>query len=335
VTIKPKSWRDILPIHPAAELFPMMSADELRTLGEDIKATGLKSPIAITAKNVGGRREYALLDGRNRLDAMELAGIEFALVLKKGHCYFSIKSILPHVDCTDFPDALEIDDGAAYAYVISANIHRRHLTAEQRQEKLIQLIAAAPQRSDRQIGKATGVDHKTIARARAKGEDVGRIPHVETRTDSKGRAQPAHKSTSPPSADHIRPQLQTWFWTEDQFQRKERAARGECVVANMRVIDGKRRDDALLNWAESENCLVRIDRATAFGNPFEMPDDGERAEVVEKFEKHYWPYKNALQAQVPTLKGKVLMCWCYPEQCHGDVIAEAANRFVACEEAVP
>ena len=58
-------------------------------------------------------------------------------------------------------------------------------------------------------------------------------------------------------------------------------------------------------------------------------------EVVEKFEKHYWPYKNALQAQVPTLKGKVLMCWCYPEQCHGDVIAEAANRFVACEEAVP
>jgi hypothetical protein len=25
-----KSWRDILPVHPAADLFPMMSRDELR-----------------------------------------------------------------------------------------------------------------------------------------------------------------------------------------------------------------------------------------------------------------------------------------------------------------
>jgi hypothetical protein len=191
-----KSWRDVLPVHPAADMFPMMSTDELRGLGEDIKATGLKSPIAITAKNVRGRWEYALLDGRNRLDAMELVDIKFALVLKKGHCCFEIKSILPY-DCLDFfPDALVINGDAAYAYVVSANIHRRHLTAEQRQERLVQLIAAAPQKSNRQIGKETGVDHKTIARARAKGEDVGRIPHVETRTDSKGRAQPAHKTTT-------------------------------------------------------------------------------------------------------------------------------------------
>jgi hypothetical protein len=32
-----KSWRDVLPIHPAAELFPLMSPGELRALGEDIK----------------------------------------------------------------------------------------------------------------------------------------------------------------------------------------------------------------------------------------------------------------------------------------------------------
>jgi hypothetical protein len=58
---------------------------------------------------------------------------------------------------------------------------------------LIDLIARAPGKSDRQIGKEVGVDHKTIATARAKGEDVGRIPHVATRTDSKGRQQPATK----------------------------------------------------------------------------------------------------------------------------------------------
>ena len=34
------SWRDHLPIHPAADLFLLMSKDELREMGEDIKARG-------------------------------------------------------------------------------------------------------------------------------------------------------------------------------------------------------------------------------------------------------------------------------------------------------
>jgi hypothetical protein len=29
-------WRDTLPIHPAAELFPRMSPDELQALGDDV-----------------------------------------------------------------------------------------------------------------------------------------------------------------------------------------------------------------------------------------------------------------------------------------------------------
>jgi hypothetical protein len=31
------SWRDHIKVHPAADLFPMMSEPELRELGEDIK----------------------------------------------------------------------------------------------------------------------------------------------------------------------------------------------------------------------------------------------------------------------------------------------------------
>jgi hypothetical protein len=50
---KPKSWRDVLPIHPAAELFPLMSKDELHELGEDIKKNGLEQSIAIYKKNAG------------------------------------------------------------------------------------------------------------------------------------------------------------------------------------------------------------------------------------------------------------------------------------------
>jgi hypothetical protein len=49
-------WRSILPIHPAAELFPPMSADELKALGEDIIKNGLTSPIVLWRAFVSGKR---------------------------------------------------------------------------------------------------------------------------------------------------------------------------------------------------------------------------------------------------------------------------------------
>jgi len=40
-----RKWRDVLTIHPAAELFPRMTPDELRALGDDIKKNGLHVPV--------------------------------------------------------------------------------------------------------------------------------------------------------------------------------------------------------------------------------------------------------------------------------------------------
>src|SRR5215470_7006140 len=73
----PKCWRDILPIHPAAELWPPMAPDELRALGEDLKANGMQVPISILH-----HKGYALLDGRNRLDALETVGLDVAALLQ-------------------------------------------------------------------------------------------------------------------------------------------------------------------------------------------------------------------------------------------------------------
>lgn len=77
--------------------------------------------------------------------------------------------------------------------MISVNIRRRHLNPAQKEALLIAFIARNPAKSDRQLGKEIGVDHKTIGAARRKGEDVGSIPHVETHTDTRGREQPASK----------------------------------------------------------------------------------------------------------------------------------------------
>ncbi|MHA5052990.1 DUF4326 domain-containing protein [Streptomyces sp. SD15] len=37
----------------------------------------------------------------------------------------------------------------------------------------------------------------------------------------------------------------------------------------------------------------------------------------------------ALLAQVPALRGKTLACWCAPELCHGDILAEIADGSTA------
>ena len=69
----PKSWRDVIKVHPAADLFPMMSETEPRELGEDIRSHGLKNRIVFWGTRLG--EESFLLDGRNRLDAMEMVGL--------------------------------------------------------------------------------------------------------------------------------------------------------------------------------------------------------------------------------------------------------------------
>jgi hypothetical protein len=95
----------------------------------------------------------------------------------------------------------------------------------------------------------------------------------------------------------------------------------------------KGRDQALIAWARDTHRFVRIDRwsKSEWGNPFLMPDDGDREEVVGKFATAYLPRKNALLAQINdgALRGKVLGCWCHPLLCHGHILAMRANRLVA------
>ena len=74
--------------------------------------------------------------------------------------------------------------------------------------------------------------------------------------------------------------------------------------------------------------VVRIDRATKFGNPFVIGRDGSRAEVIGKYRA--WLWRQIRAGRMPledlaALEGKRLACHCSPKPCHGLVLTGAAR----------
>jgi len=179
------SWRDTLKIHPAAAVFDPLSDDELRALGEDIIKNGLKLPIVLWCAHPKG--EPLLLDGCNRLDAIEL-------VTRK-----TVEVGAPSLMAGDFlaTDKVIVLDKSVdpYAYVESVNLNRRHLSAERKRELIAKLLKATPEKSNRQIAERAKVDHKTVGAVRVGLEGRGEIPHADNRRDTKGRKQPSRKLT--------------------------------------------------------------------------------------------------------------------------------------------
>lgn len=103
--------------HPYSEIFPLIEGAEFEALVEDIKAHGLREKIWVY--------EGRILDGRNRFLACKKAGIKAATRKYAGK------------------DAL--------AFVVSANMQRRHLTIEQRAlaaAKVATLSRGGDRRSD-------------------------------------------------------------------------------------------------------------------------------------------------------------------------------------------
>lgn len=62
-----------------------------------------------------------------------------------------------------------------------------------------------------------------------------------------------------------------------------------------------------------------------WANPFKIGKDGTRDQVLEYYRK-YLLSRSDLIEQLPTLKNKLLGCWCKPESCHGDILLEMINQ---------
>jgi len=69
---------------------------------------------------------------------------------------------------------------------------------------------------------------------------------------------------------------------------------------------------------------VYIGRGSKWGNPFPIGKDGSRAEVITKYIAYLLRHQALLDA-LPELKDKMLVCFCAPLACHGDVLARYAD----------
>lgn len=71
---------------------------------------------------------------------------------------------------------------------------------------------------------------------------------------------------------------------------------------------------------------IYIGRGSIWGNPFVIGEDGDRAEVIEKYDRYLDDHPE-LVARIPELRGKTLACFCAPKSCHGDILARRADRI--------
>ncbi len=160
------------------QLLPPLTDQEYADLKADIDANGIEQPIIVD--DLG-----QIIDGHHRAQIAEELGL-------------------------DYPVEVRVIDSeeAKRDLALRLNIHRRSLTREQKRELLATLIKAAPEKSDRQHAAAVGVDHKTAGAVRGDLVGRGEIPHVDDRTDTLGRNQPAkitHRTTESETVEYTSP----------------------------------------------------------------------------------------------------------------------------------
>jgi hypothetical protein len=193
------SWRDLVKVHPAADLFPMMPNAELGELVDDLAKNGLRSPIVfwtpdrdafLDRKLVPKKGEIYLLDGRNRLAALAQ---RLDLAAPDGQDSLEEYVTGPERPTrSGYPEYFTILGGGVdpYDYVVSANLRRRHLTGKQKRELIAKLLKANPEKSDRSVAKLVGASPTTAGDVRHELEQAGDVSKLDTRIDTAGRKQP-------------------------------------------------------------------------------------------------------------------------------------------------
>jgi hypothetical protein len=127
------------------QVMPALTDSEYDALRENIANNGVLVPVVVDQH---GR----VLDGHHRRDIAHDLGIE-------------VPTETVVVD----------DDDHARQVARTLNLARRHLTRRQKRDLIAAELTSDPSRSNREIGRLLGVDHKTVGSVRR--ELAGEIPH--------------------------------------------------------------------------------------------------------------------------------------------------------------
>jgi len=99
-------------------------------------------------------------------------------------------------------------------------------------------------------------------------------------------------------------------------------------ISLTRVVNIKNNDE--LKGVKSTPEYEYIGRGSYWGNPYSMYDEGEsREEVIRKYKYDFDfdKFPNKKKEDVYKLAGKRLGCFCKPQACHGDVLADFLNSW--------
>jgi hypothetical protein len=302
-------------------IFPEAKSEDYARLRDDIKANGYdaKQPVTIYQGEV--------LDGWNRTKACSEIGIRPPTVTFNGTDADAIAFVMRTNKRRNLNSgqwaciAAEADDLLAEIAEQVENERRRKITEsklaiterneqskEVKQTGKIISPSATGKEEDRKAHKAAELfnTNRTYVNQAVKMKDVA--PEVFEKVKAgKMTMQDANKAVRA---------IPTNPWLHDEEERKVMVEKGQSVIAN------QQRDKNLIQWAEKNGKAVRVDRGTIYGNPFVLGADGDRDEVCDAYANHYLPFKPSIQKALPLLKGKVLICHCYPERCHAQSLIQ-------------
>lgn len=168
--------------HPAAELFPPMSEDEFQALKADIAANGLREPVWIILDDAPEHHKcYG--DDDSRCDLIAGDGVwtcrkcdhnpallEFSIIDGR-HRWRACSEL--GIEC----ETMEYTDDDPFGFVVSLNLHRRHLNESQR-AMVAAKLATLPLGANQHTGSANlptqseaadmlGVSERSVRTARA------------------------------------------------------------------------------------------------------------------------------------------------------------------------
>lgn len=103
-----------------------------------------------------------------------------------------------------------------------------------------------------------------------------------------------------------------------------RAHRVPCKVVGLQLT-------SVVNKDKGESFDVYIGRGTIWGNPYPIGREGDREEVLRKyqydFDRRLLRFFENHDKNVEAIRGKVLGCHCKPSACHGDILANYVNSI--------